>query len=78
MAGSIDNPGSLNRYVYVGDDPVNYVDPDGEKRRRRFTKCMAMAGAAAVVAGLGAAVFASPTGPGALVTGLGWPNHLSR
>jgi len=28
--GSLFDPTSLNRYVYVNDDPVNLVDPDGE------------------------------------------------
>ncbi len=28
-ASSLGNPDSLNRYVYVGDDPVNQVDPSG-------------------------------------------------
>jgi RHS repeat-associated protein len=29
VAGSISNPQSLNRYVYVGNDPVNWQDPSG-------------------------------------------------
>jgi len=28
--GSLDNPTSLNRYLYVSDDPVNLVDPSGK------------------------------------------------
>jgi uncharacterized protein RhaS with RHS repeats len=27
--GDIGNPQSLNRYVYVENDPVNHVDPTG-------------------------------------------------
>jgi hypothetical protein len=30
VAGSIGDPGTVNRYVYVGDDPVNNVDPSGQ------------------------------------------------
>lgn len=67
MAGS-DNPGSLNRYVYVGDDQGNYVDPGREASSR--SKWMAVAGGAAVVARLDGALFASPTGRDALVAGL--------
>ncbi|MFI5103536.1 MAG: RHS repeat-associated core domain-containing protein, partial [Terriglobales bacterium] len=29
MAGSLDAPQSLNRYGYVGNDPVNMIDPTG-------------------------------------------------
>ena len=29
IAGSIDGPTELDPYVYVGDDPVNFVDPSG-------------------------------------------------
>lgn len=29
IAGSIDKPGTVNRYAYVGNDPVNAVDPSG-------------------------------------------------
>jgi RHS repeat-associated protein len=29
LAGSIGNPQSLNRYAYVQNDPVNFVDPSG-------------------------------------------------
>jgi hypothetical protein len=27
---SLEAPGTLNRYVYVANDPINFVDPDGE------------------------------------------------
>jgi RHS repeat-associated protein len=30
IAGSLASPDSLNHYLYVGDDPVNAVDPSGE------------------------------------------------
>jgi RHS repeat-associated protein len=30
MAGSMMDPGSMNRYAYAGGDPLNGVDPDGE------------------------------------------------
>ncbi|MGB3904006.1 MAG: RHS repeat-associated core domain-containing protein, partial [Anaerolineae bacterium] len=28
-AGDVRRPGTLNRYVYVGNNPVNMVDPSG-------------------------------------------------
>jgi RHS repeat-associated protein len=31
VAGSIGDPRTVNRYVYVGDNPVNFVDPGGDK-----------------------------------------------
>ncbi len=30
LRGSLDNPTSLNRYVYANDDPVNFTDPSGK------------------------------------------------
>jgi len=30
VAGSISDPGTVNRYLYVRGDPVNFVDPNGE------------------------------------------------
>ena len=32
VGGSIGNPQSLNRYAYVGNNPVNYSDPSGHDR----------------------------------------------
>jgi len=29
MTGKLGNPGSLNRYAYAGDDPINAYDPSG-------------------------------------------------
>ena len=29
LRGSVTQPGSLNRYLYVQNDPVNYIDPSG-------------------------------------------------
>gem|GEM_PF-5972355 len=31
----ITNPQSLNKYTYTWNNPLNYVDPDGMKRRAR-------------------------------------------
>lgn len=30
IAGTIDAPKNINRYIYTGDDPINNVDPSGE------------------------------------------------
>ena len=30
LRGSVTQPGSLNRYLYVQNDPMNYIDPSGE------------------------------------------------
>jgi uncharacterized protein RhaS with RHS repeats len=29
VAGSISDPGTVNRYLYVGNNPVNRIDPTG-------------------------------------------------
>jgi RHS repeat-associated protein len=29
LRGQLNDPTSLNRYLYVGDDPVNFTDPSG-------------------------------------------------
>ncbi len=60
-------------YAYVGDDPINFLDFAGTKKSakdRAFAKCAAKAGSAAIIVGVYTAGFASPTGPGALATGL--------
>src|ERR1035437_1427607 len=55
VAGSIADPGNLNRYVYAGNSPVNVTDPSG----RDLLGCLALnLGAYASVAA-GLAVFAS-------------------
>ncbi len=36
VAGSVADPQSLNRYAYVGNDPVNLVDPLGLQHRQIF------------------------------------------
>ena len=32
--------GGKNLYVYVGGDPVNYVDPEGNAKQRKKTGCI--------------------------------------
>jgi RHS repeat-associated protein len=48
LRGHLDDPTSLNRYLYAGDDPVNFTDPSG--RQGRF-----LARAVGCLAGLGVA-----------------------
>lgn len=36
FAGSIKQPLSLNKYVYNQGDPVNYIDPEGEAKRKKY------------------------------------------
>src|SRR5260370_6932819 len=36
LRGHLDDPTSLNRYLYAGDDPVNFTDPSG----RDLTRCL--------------------------------------
>ena len=69
MAGSIEDPRTVNRYVYVGDDPINLVDPDGRKIPCGIQKTLGIAGIwflASEVAEAGAA--AAPVG--LIVSGL--------
>ncbi len=34
----LDDPQDLNRYAYVGNNPLNYVDPDGHKKKHHSKK----------------------------------------
>lgn len=43
-AGSIGDPSSVNRYAYVGGDPVNFADPDGLKRKGLLDKLKCVGG----------------------------------
>ena len=62
MAGSIADPRTVNRYAYVGNDPVNFVDPTGRwpdwsSVGKRFVKAVTCpvagaGGSAALGAGL--------------------------
>jgi RHS repeat-associated protein len=56
VAGSIDDPGSLNRYVYVGDDPVNFTDPAGLLRLN-----VSALGCAILCAGVSVSIGGGPT-----------------
>ncbi len=47
LRGQLNDPTSLNRYLYAGDDPVNLTDPSG--RDCRFDILMASAGGAAAI-----------------------------
>jgi RHS repeat-associated protein len=38
LRGQLNDPTSLNRYLYAGDDPVNFTDPGG--RDDIFTSCI--------------------------------------
>lgn len=69
MAGSIGDPGTVNRYVYAGNDPVNFVDPDG--RRPFWTRFAAKASAASLATGVvgGVCVFTAGLGCAAALVG---------
>ncbi|MBI4488710.1 MAG: hypothetical protein HY694_06460, partial [Deltaproteobacteria bacterium] len=67
------NPQILNRYSYVGNNPVNYIDPDGFKRkkkrgffRRFFRIFQIIVGVVLVASGVGA-----PEGVGLIQVALG-------
>ena len=47
LRGQLNDPTSLNRYLYAGDDPVNFTDPSG---RDLITQCLIGAGVAFVIA----------------------------
>src|SRR6266568_2240991 len=44
VRGQLNDPTSLNRYLYAGDDPVNFTDPSG--RDSLITACLVGAGLA--------------------------------
>lgn len=48
VAGSIADPATMNRYVYVGGDPVNRVDPSGYIHTS--LECIALNGGSAISA----------------------------
>ena len=38
VRGSVIQPGSLNRYTYVQNDPVNFIDPSGQSLKSTYCK----------------------------------------
>jgi RHS repeat-associated protein len=68
IAGSIADPGNLNRYVYAGDSPVNLTDPSGQAA---FWPCLELL-VGADVSFLGAAVTLAPVASAA-VAGAAFP-----
>lgn len=41
LRGQLNDPTSLNRYLYAGDDPVNVTDPSGRNWLATFGHCLA-------------------------------------
>src|SRR6266851_4945791 len=48
VRGQLNDPTSLNRYVYAGDDPVNFTDPSGMDANACFLSILALFSAAIV------------------------------
>jgi len=82
VAGSISDPSTMNRYSYVGCDPVNFTDPAGFAREK-FLGVIGNCGVSRLGFGaslLGAATsavgFVTSTGtgnaPGAAISAVGW------
>jgi len=70
VAGSLGNPDSLNRYLYVKDDPVSVVDPSGKYSAAGLLgSCLGAAVGAAVVTILSLA-FGIVTIPASLPAGV--------
>lgn len=69
VAGSIGDPRTVNRYAYVGNDPVNLVDPEG--LRPFWTRFAAKAAAATLSTAVigGVCVFTAGWGCAAAVIG---------
>jgi uncharacterized protein RhaS with RHS repeats len=73
LAGSIDDPSTVNRYVYAGCDPVNFVDSEGLRRNRKgFSNAESCAIAGAIGGNIGTGLGATAgsfTGPAGTVAG---------
>ena len=54
IAGSLFNANGLNRYLFVGDDPINQVDPSGESCTGSQILILAAVLAAALITLVGA------------------------
>jgi RHS repeat-associated protein len=63
VAGSISDPGNLNRYVYAGNNPVNLTDPSGQAA---FWPCLQLL-VEANVSLYGAAYLLAPVASAAVV-----------
>ncbi len=48
LRGQLNDPTSLNRYLYAGDDPVNFTDPSGMDANACFLSILALFSAAIV------------------------------
>jgi len=71
LRGQLNDPTSLNRYLYAGDDPVNFTDPSGKDQTllEVFAKCALIA---IVAIGVAAILFALAT----LIPIVGWALDL--
>ncbi|CCF85988.1 hypothetical protein NITHO_6480003 [Nitrolancea hollandica Lb] len=69
LPGSLTSPMTLNRYVYVGNNPCNAIDPSG--RQSAFQECQREGVIGADVGAAGGFVTGLFTGPGILATTAG-------
>jgi RHS repeat-associated protein len=70
IAGDISQPNTINRYAYVGSDPINGVDPTGQNIATDIVGGILTIGGAA--AGVAALVVSAPVAVGVLtVVGVG-------
>jgi RHS repeat-associated protein len=71
--GTIQNPGTVNRYVYAGADPVDNVDATGRDFLDCFGAALGFGGAGLSFIGSGISFFSSAIdGPAGIAAGLGF------